>query len=754
MVYTIILLFVQIHQTKPNWYMKKIKPIIHVLIFLIIILTCSFVNASDLLTKKGEKIKWNISALKVSYDDRKGIYVAEHDVTIKGGDTELTADYLEFNNISTDAYARGNITLTSGKDIITCEALQINLQSETGTIYNGTLFMQANNFHIKGNKIEKLKGDTYKTDKGTITSCDGDVPDWKISAQDIEVTIEGYGFAKHATLWAKKVPTIYVPYLIFPAKKERQTGFLSPRYSSSTRKGLEYEQPLFLAISKNQDATIYLDYMKERGVKTALEYRYILDAESKGGFYFDYLDDKKIDDGTKATSDYSFESTPTRTNSNRYWVRSKLDQKLPFEYSLKLDVDVVSDADYLYEFKNGYTGFTETRNYFEKTFGRSIDDYDDITRENRLNINKIWENKTFNLDVQWFDNVTARRHDYEDNTLQYLPSIGYTSSRQKINSSLFYYDINSIFNSFYRKDTTTTLINGERFDIHPTFSLPFRFKQYLSIEPSIGLRETAWYTDGFQNTTTGINEEGKFVHREIFDSHLDISTKIIKIFNTNSEFADKIKHEIIPELKYTYIPDIDQTDLPFFTSIDRIDKNNSITWLLTQRFTTRKTTENNKNLYYEFAWIKLYQTYDINEKKDDADQPFSDISFDGEFSFNQYIYFDSRFDYSPYSHNLTSHETGITLSDLRGDSLHAEYRYKRDMSKSALGIIKIIIFDGLSAYYSHEQDIFNDRRIESKIGFEFERSCWSFLTSYSDSPDDKSISIFIKLHGIGAFGTK
>jgi LPS-assembly protein len=732
--------------------MKKIKPIIYPQIFLIILLTCSVAYASDLLKKKPDKIKWNISALKVSYDDKKGIYIAEQDVRVKGGDTELEADYLEFNNITTDAYGKGNITLISGKDKITCEEIQMNLQSETGTIYNGSLFMAANNFYIKGNKIEKLEGDTYKTDKGTITSCSGDAPDWKISAQDIEVTIEGYGFAKHATLWAKKVPTVYVPYLIFPAKKERQTGLLAPRFSSSSRKGFEYEQPLFIAISKNQDATIYTDYMQKRGLKTALEYRYILDTESKGGFYIDYLRDKEIDDGT--TSDYSYDSTPQRTNKNRYWVRSKLNQKLPFESSLKLDIDVVSDEDYLHEFKNGYTGFQETSDYFIKTFGRSIDDYDDITRENRLNLNKTWENKALNIDFQWFDNVKARQQNTEDNTLQTLPSIVYTSSRQKIGSSFLYYDMDSSLDYFYRKDTNTNLINGERLDLHPTFSLPFSLKQYLYIEPSIGLRETAWYTDGYQNTTNGDNEDGNFTHREIYDAHLDLSTQIIKVFNTDSEFADKIQHEIIPELKYTYIPDIDQTGLPYFNSEDRIGKENSITWSLTQRFTTRKTTENNENLYHEFAWVKIYQTYDINKEKGDEDEPFSDIYFEGEFSFNKYLVFENEFDYSLYSQKFNSHETGITLSDIRGDSLHAEYRYKRDVSKSALGTINIVIFDDLNAFYTHEQDLFNNKRIESKIGFEYRRSCWSFVTSYSDTTDDKSVSFFIKLYGIGAFGTK
>ncbi len=735
--------------------MKNFRPLLNfLLICLILPLAFSLANASDLRNKRVKEIQWNITALQVSYDDKKGVYIAEHDVTIKGSDTELTADYLEFNNKTTDAYARGNVVLTSGKDVVTCDSLQINLQSETGTIHNGTLFMQENNFHIKGDKIEKFEGDTYRADSGTITSCSGDVPDWKISAKDIKVTIEGYGFAKHATVWAKKVPALYVPYLIFPAKKRRQTGLIAPRFSSSNRKGFEYEQPLFLAISKNQDATIYLDYMQKRGVKTALEYRYVLDTESKGIFFSDFLYDTEIDDGTKKTSDFSFSSTPERTNKSRYWIRSKLDQKLGLGFSLKLDVDLVSDADYLHEFKNGFTGFKKTNEYFEKTFGRGLDDFDDTTRENKLNLNKIWENKSFNIDFQWFDNVTARRSDGQDTTLQTLPSIRYTSSKQKIGSSPFYYNFDSSLDYFFRKDTTAALINGERLDIHPTFSIPFRLKQYLHIEPSIGIRETAWYANKFQTSTHGINKDDRFTHREIFDFQLDLSTRIVKIFNTNHAFADKIQHEIVPELQFNYIPDIDQTDLPLFDSMDRIGKENSLTWILTQSFTTKRTIENNRNVYYEFAWLKLWQTYDVNKKKDHDDEPFSDISFEGELYFNNYLSLNSQFDYSPYARNFTSHETGITLSDLRGDFIHAEYRYKREALKSIIGSIKVIITDGLSAYLSHEQDLFNNKRVESRIGLELERSCWSLLTSFSDSPDDKSISFLIKLHGIGAFGTK
>ncbi len=194
--------------------------------------------------------------------------------------------------------------------------------------------------------------------------------------------------------------------------------------------------------------------------------------------------------------------------------------------------------------------------------------------------------------------------------------------------------------------------------------------------------------------------------------------------------------------------------MPYFDSVDRIEKENNITWYLTQRFTTRKTDQNNINTYHELAWIRFYQTYDINKQRDDNNRPFSDISFEGELTISKYLVLDSQLDYNPYDHHFTSNESGVTLSDLRGDSIHAEYRYKRGISESVLGVIKIMITDYLSTYYSHEQDLSNNISIESKIGLELKRACWSLITSISDTKDDKAITILIKLHGIGGFGTQ
>ncbi|MBI9088752.1 MAG: LPS-assembly protein LptD [Desulfobacterium sp.] len=745
-------------------------------------------SAAALLERPTTDTPWHISALKGTHDQERNLYIAEGEVVIKGGNTRLEADYVEFSNATKDALARGHVLLISGEDTVTCESMRLNLATETGTIYDGTVFIQKNNFYIRGDKITKTGKDTYQAGKASLTSCSGDDPDWKISARDVKVTMEGYGFAKHATVWAKNVPALYTPFLAFPAKTKRQTGLLAPQYAISDRKGFQFTQPLFLALSRSSDATLYADYMDKRGIKLGAEYRYLLDNGSKGTAFLDFMDDRKIDDGTDATKDYRYDSTPNRTNTDRYWFRMKHDQNLPGQWTAKLDLDLVSDADYLHEFKDGYTGFTETQDYFGDTFGRTMDDYDDTVRANQFNLNKTWSAYSLNMNVDWYDNVIARRDNSDDTTLQTLPALEFNSVRQQIKQTALYMDIDSEFKSFYRQDTTAAKINGQRTDIHPTLYLPLRAGQYFSLEPSLGVRQTFWYSDAYDHAAG--NDEG-FNHRELYDLNLKLSTEVSRVFNPANGFAEKIKHEVTPALEYHYIPDEDQDDLPFFDGMDRIARRNDLTWSVTNRFITKKRTPANATpdmndpgeqlkskgtestkeeyVYHEFAWIKLFQTgyfedqthYD-DDVRFDSSQSFSDISLESEFSPCSWLSLDLDADWSPYDNHFMAHNAGLTLRDNRGDAIQGRYRYKRqrtepvkqDPSETFYTRLDTTITSRLSAFFSYEEDLFKKERVEALTGIEYRKECWSLLVAYKDEPGDRSFGFIVTLYGIGAFGQK
>ena len=306
-------------------------------------------GASDRIKKDDPNEQWNISADEISHDRNTNIYTASGNVVISKKDKKLTADFVRFDHDSFRAFAQGNVVMNAGEDTLSGSSLDVDLKSETGIIHNGSVFIKENNFHISGGNIEKTGENTYAAEEATVSTCDGDTPAWKITGKKLKIEVEGYGFIDHAAFWAKKLPVFYTPFFMFPAKFKRQSGLLSPQIGQSDRKGIEYNQPYFWAINENTDATFYAHYMSRRGEKAGFEYRYVSSPDSKGTVMFDFLDDRKTDNGGDSSKKWGYEDDGSlRPNSERYWFRMKNDLKLPYGFSAKAYLDFVSDQDYLH----------------------------------------------------------------------------------------------------------------------------------------------------------------------------------------------------------------------------------------------------------------------------------------------------------------------------------------------------------------------------------------------------------------------
>lgn len=235
--------------------------------------------AADLKAlKKNGKQPWRVAADELKYDRGTDQYIGKGNVSISRGDTQLTADFVRFDQKSMKAFARGHVILNAGGDIITGDSVEIDLNTETGTIYNGTVFYKEKHFFIRGKKIQKVGPETFTAERISVTTCDGPSPDWKLTGSNVKLTNEGFGSVSNAALWVKGVPVLWAPYLIFPTKRKRQSGFLLPEFDQSDRLGFQYIQPFFWAINENSDATFFGQVFSKRGFKIGGEYRYMLDA--------------------------------------------------------------------------------------------------------------------------------------------------------------------------------------------------------------------------------------------------------------------------------------------------------------------------------------------------------------------------------------------------------------------------------------------------------------------------------------------
>jgi len=228
-----------------------------------------------------------VDAESLSYDQETDTLTARGSVTLTREDTTLTADEVVYDRTNAIVEARGHVVLTDPEATVEGDFAHLNLEDESGWVEAATADMRESEYVLKAGRIDKKGGPQYSAADPLFTSCKCgglDRPSWSIGGQQSDVNIRGVGTVRNAILRVKDIPVLYFPYLIFPANTQRQSGFLFPRLGYSNRRGFQYEQPFFWAISKSTDATVALDVETAARIGIIGEYRYMLSRDSHGEF--------------------------------------------------------------------------------------------------------------------------------------------------------------------------------------------------------------------------------------------------------------------------------------------------------------------------------------------------------------------------------------------------------------------------------------------------------------------------------------
>jgi LPS-assembly protein len=161
-----------------------------------------------------KKIPVTVKADKLDYDRINDIYVAEGHVRVEQEGLRVEADKVVLKNMTGEAVAEGKVYIQDKGDIIRADKIQFNINTKAGFIYNGDLFMSKDNFHLKGEKIERISESVYHVENGTFTTCDQG--EWYLKAKKIDVDMERYATANSVSFNMDDLPVFYSPYLLFP----------------------------------------------------------------------------------------------------------------------------------------------------------------------------------------------------------------------------------------------------------------------------------------------------------------------------------------------------------------------------------------------------------------------------------------------------------------------------------------------------------------------------------------------------------
>lgn len=568
----------------------------------------------------------NVTADKLSSGDGSNQIDASGNVEVKRGETTLKAEDVRVNRATQDIEAKGKVSLDDPEwKVKSADAIEFNLEKETGQIQNGDLFLEDGHVGISGRRLQKFGGQTYHVDDGFFTTClcESGAPSWKFSAEQMDLALDGVGTIKNGYFYVMDVPVFYVPYGIFPLRTERQTGFLFPQFGHSTKEGFRFMQPFFWAMSKSTDATVKFDIETAARYGFLGEFRTLFDRETDFRIDSAYFNEAWRTDQTDAIVDHTI-----------------ADQHIPRDrWSIVGSHRYTTSSDWL--------TFSDFAAYSDTLFTRElIDRFDlpgtqeaDIRRSrfgaSRMGVFRNWGDTFLKGEMNFFQDFIQPA----SGTLQRTPQVGLWGRRFLSNFPLeFRWRAEGV--NYIRREGG----DGLRMDLRPEAVLPFSLASRLFGALSVAPRETVYHL------YSPVKSSDRNLSRELVELRANIGSAVSRIFGFTGLGLSHVKHVVEPEVSYLFVPGVNQSRIPIMDEIDRINRRNVLTFAVTNRFWGKTATRlaaapSDSNVEMlgpgigdvrQLASLKLALSYDINRERKGGDS-LSDLDVNLRLSPGAYI---------------------------------------------------------------------------------------------------------------------
>ena len=456
-------------------------------------------------------------------------------VTIKYQDIELTAERAELDLDTKIVTAQGDVVLDQGPRRLTGETLEFDLDTKTGTLTEASGQVSPD-YYFRGREVSKTGDDTYEVVDGTFTSCKQEVPDWSFRLGRARVQVDGYAHVNHATMRAKNLPLIYLPYIVWPVKSERSSGFLVPNFGYSDQRGFLLGLAYYQVLGRSYDTTVHLDTYSEGYLGLGNEFRY-RPTEGTRGIFVGY-----------AVHD------PIAEESFRWKVELRhASDDLPYGVRGGLNVQAFSDFNFFKDFERDFDRNTQrfiysnaflTRNSGPHLFNFLVDE-----REVLVGVNQAG------------DNIIQRR----------LPEAEYRLRQTRLFNRLYLQAESSVAYL-----DSSELGSYGRVDLFPQLRYTAITLPWLSLSLDAGERVT-WYGDSLDP----LNRQqlsGESLTRTLPSGAAElVGPSFARIYDFG---FGRVRHVIQPRFNYTYFGDYDdaalvprfdpQVDTSFSTNLGRV----------------------------------------------------------------------------------------------------------------------------------------------------------------------------------------
>ena len=650
----------------------------------------------------------------------QGICRFTGNVKIYYQDVTLACDEVVYNGQTMDLVARGNVVVDQGPSRFAADELHYNLRLKTGLFLNATGFVSPM-YTFSGRTIEKLDETRYRVDKAVFTTCEDDTkhPPWSFHLKKAMLEVEGYGKFTSSAIKIQGVPVFYLPYMVWPIKKERSPGLLMPGFGYSNRLGTYIGLPVYFPLGQSWDTTFTFEYFSNGFYGIGNELRWAPVADGRGMLDLYTIYDKE--------------------NAEWQWrINGQHDQADVFGFRLQAQLENLSDPDFFQDFDRTFEANTRRDVYSYLFLSQSSGPYSlNLSADHRT---------TFLTSV---DTVLARLPEAELRV----------RSTRLFNSDVYWNLVSSVnlFNIDKGNDLVGTYWRG---DVFPTLNYTLPGPPWLTVTPRVGGRYT-YYTSRYSEDKTEYIDEP--IDRAFVAAGVDIGgPSISRVFDKPRWGYSKFKHLVEPRIEYAYLEGIgqDNSEIPIADEVDSTPLDNRVRLSLANRLFGRSEKSLSS---VELGSLELFQEYSfsrpLSSGADGVTSAWGPMTASLRVTPTPGTGLDARASYDWLNQNLTS--TSITgagrsgfgslnltwyagFNPISGERVSSQVRTLINFRKPGFPVTA-----ALHVAYDVEQREIQQQRYQ--VGWK--GGCWSISAEYRDlklgTYPTRDFRIIIELKGVG-----
>jgi lipopolysaccharide export system protein LptA len=242
-------------------------------------------------TKTAENAPIEITSTgETTYEN--GLATARDNVAIHIGNTDIYADYAQYNPTTHDVDLRGHVRIYRDTSLYIAESGIYNTETKKIRALNSRTESQP--YFLAGNHVTSISDNGYLIQNGNFTTDDAPRSDFHLHARTIRVYEDDRVIFQYVTAYVRNVPIFWWPYL-YQSLNQEFSFVISPAYYSAWGPSLLGE--VTFPITEDIKGRFRLDYFGRRGVAVGFEpvIDYGPDKDSQARLKTFYIQDQNPD---------------------------------------------------------------------------------------------------------------------------------------------------------------------------------------------------------------------------------------------------------------------------------------------------------------------------------------------------------------------------------------------------------------------------------------------------------------------------